>query len=144
MIGTTDIGADEFVAAPAATTGPAGAVSDNSATLSGSVNPNGAPTSYRFEYGTTTAYGATTPATDAGSGAGAVAAGATVSGLSPGTTYHYRVVATNAGGVTHGADQTAHHRHPATPPRPDGAAARRAPDRRRRGVRRGEARLQPS
>jgi hypothetical protein len=100
-----DIGADEFVVAPAAATGPATAVTDRSATLSGTVNANYAPTTYHFAYGPTTAYGSTTPTTDAGSG-GAVAAAATLGGLSPATTYHYRLVATNAGGVTKGADQT--------------------------------------
>jgi hypothetical protein len=105
-IGTTDIGADEFVVAPAATTGPAGAVTDRLATLSGSVNANGAPTSYHFEYGPTTAYGSTTPTADAGSGTGVVAAGATLGSVTAATTYHYRVVATNAGGVTQGTDQT--------------------------------------
>jgi hypothetical protein len=105
-IGTTDIGADEFVVAPAATTGPADAVTTQSATLSGSVNANGAPTSYRFEYGPTTAYGSSTPTVGAGSGTGAVAAAATLSGLSPATTYHYRLVATNGGGATKGTDQT--------------------------------------
>jgi hypothetical protein len=106
QIGTTDIGADEFIIAPAATTGPAGAVTDQSATLSGSVTANGIPTSYRFEYGPTLAYGGTTPATGVGTGLSAVAAIATVGGLSPATTYHYRLVASNAGGVTTGADQT--------------------------------------
>ena len=105
-IGTTDIGADEFVLAPAAATGPAGPVGVDSATLSGSVDPTGAPTTYHFEYGTTTAYGHTTPAADAGSGTAGVPAAAAPSGLSPGTTYHYRIVASNAGGVTYGADRT--------------------------------------
>jgi hypothetical protein len=105
-IGTTDISADEFVLAPAATTGPAGGVGDRSAALSGSVDPNGAPTSYRFEYGPTTAYGSTTATIGAGSGRGPVAAAATLGGLSPATTYHYRIVATNSGGVTYGADQS--------------------------------------
>jgi hypothetical protein len=106
-IGTTDIGADEFVVEPAAaTTGPASAVTDRSATLSGSVNPKGSPTSYRFEYGPTSAYGSSTPAVAAGSGKNAVAAVASLDGLTPATTYHYRVVATNAGGPTKGSDQT--------------------------------------
>jgi len=104
-IGTTDIGADEFVVAPVAATGTAGAVTGQSATLTGSVNANGAPTTYQFQYGPTSAHGSTTPATAAGSGTGAVATGATLGGLSPATTYHYRIVATNAGGVTHGADR---------------------------------------
>jgi hypothetical protein len=106
QVGTSDIGADEFLVAPAATTGPAGAVSDHSASLSGSVNPSGASTSYRFDYGSTTAYGNSTATVGAGSGTSAVAAAATLSGLSPATTYHFRLVATNAGGVTKGADQT--------------------------------------
>jgi hypothetical protein len=105
-IGTTDIGADEFVPAPAALTGPASAVAERSATLGGNVTPKGAPTSYRFEWGTTSAYGASSPETGAGSGTAAAAAAATIEGLSPGTTYHYRIVASNSGGVTAGGDQT--------------------------------------
>ena len=102
QIGGIDIGADEFVVAPAATTGLADAVSDRSANLSGTVDTSGAPTTYHFEYGLTTAYGSATP--DASS-VGAVAA-ASVAGLSPATTYHYRLVATNAGGIAKGTDRT--------------------------------------
>jgi hypothetical protein len=105
QIGKTDIGADEFFVAPDATTGPASAVTEQSATLTGSVNANGVPTSYWFEYGPTTAYGSATLATDAGSGS-AVAATATLGGLTPATTYHYRLLATNSGVTTKGADQT--------------------------------------
>jgi hypothetical protein len=104
-IGTTDIGADEFVVAPGAVTGPASAVGAQSAALSGSVDPKGAPTSYHFEYGPTTAYGSASTTIGAGSGTGLVAIAATLGGLSPATTYHYRVVAINSGGVTKGADQ---------------------------------------
>jgi hypothetical protein len=106
QVGTTDIGADEFVIAPSAATGAADAVTDQSATLSGSVGPNGAPTTYSFEYGPTTAYGSSSPASGAGNGTSTVSAGATVSGLTPTTTYHYRVVATNAAGVVAGNDRT--------------------------------------
>jgi hypothetical protein len=119
QIGTIDIGADEFFVAPAATTGAASAVTDHSATLSGSVNPGGASTAYWFEYGPTTAYGNTTLSVDAGSGKGAVAATATLGGLSPATTYHYRLVAANSGVVTKGADKmftTASLQQPAPPP----------------------------
>ena len=56
------------------------------------------------EYGTTTSYGAATPSTDAGSGTGDVAASAPLSGLAPSTTYHFRLVASNAVGSTPGAD----------------------------------------
>jgi hypothetical protein len=105
-IDTIDIGADEYVVAPLASTGLATAVTDHSATLGGSVNANGASTSYWFDYGPTTAYGSSTPATDAGTGTSAVSATATVSGLTPATTYHYRLVATNSGVTTKGADLT--------------------------------------
>jgi hypothetical protein len=100
-----DIGADEFVVGPTASTGAASAVTHRSATVSGSVDANGAPTSYRFDYGPTTAYGSATSTADAGSG-GTVPAAATLDGLSSSTTYHYRLVATNAGGLSKGADQT--------------------------------------
>jgi hypothetical protein len=105
-LGTVDIGADEFVSAPAATTGAADAVTDHSVRLSGSVDGHGGPTSYRFDYGPTTAYGHSTPTAGAGAGAGTGTVTAKLDGLSPATTYHYRLVATNSGGVTKGADRT--------------------------------------
>jgi hypothetical protein len=117
-IGTMDIGADEFLVPPAATTGPAGAVTGQSATLSGSVIAHGIPTSYHFEYGPTPAYGHTTPSTGVGAGLSAVAAAATLGGLSPATAYHYRIVATNSGGVTKGADHTFSTAGSASPPPP--------------------------
>jgi hypothetical protein len=106
QIGTMDIGADEFLVPPTATTGPAGAVTGQSATLSGSVTANAIATSYHFEYGPTAVYGNTTATIGVGTGLSPVAAAATLGGLSPATAYHYRIVATNAGGVTKGADQT--------------------------------------
>jgi hypothetical protein len=105
-VGTPDIGADEYVVAPTATTNTASALTDVGATLTGSVDPKGAPTSYRFDYGTTTAYGRTTAAAGAGSGSGSVAVGAPVIGLAPATTYHYRVVASNSAGVAYGGDRS--------------------------------------
>jgi hypothetical protein len=102
----TDIGADEFRSPPVVTTGAATGVTKLSATLNGTVNPDRLATTYHFEYGTTNAYGASTPSTDAGAGAADVPASAALSGLTPGTTYHYRLVATNAGGTIPGADMT--------------------------------------
>jgi hypothetical protein len=95
--------------APAATTAAASSVSSSSAQLNGSVDPNGYATTDRFEYGTGTAYGQSSPAPEqsAGSGTSAQAVGTVLAGLQPGTTYHYRVVATNAfGEATDGADAT--------------------------------------
>jgi hypothetical protein len=93
-------------AAPTATTGSPSNVAQSSATVSGTVNPNGLDTSYSFQYGTTTAYGSTSPSTDAGDGANPVTATANLTGLASSTTYHYRLVATNSAGTTDGSDQT--------------------------------------
>jgi hypothetical protein len=72
------------------------------ATLNGTVDPNGTPTSYHFEYGTTTDYGLESPTQAAGSGPDPLPVQATVSGLTASTTYHYRLVA----GDVRGADAT--------------------------------------
>lgn len=91
---------------PGATTGSANAVSQHGATVTGSLNPRGSATTYAFQYGTTPFYGAQTPVQQGGSGSAVVAASAIVGGLAPGKTYHYRLVATNGGGSTTGADAT--------------------------------------
>lgn len=91
--------------APAVGAGVASAVSQSSATIAGGVNPNGGPTSCHFEYGTTIAYGASTAcAPDPGASEATVAVHADLASLIAGTTYHYRLVATNAGGTTNGPD----------------------------------------
>jgi hypothetical protein len=76
------------------------------ATLDGSVNPNGSETKYYFEYGTTESYGTKTAEASAGSGTSSVEESKVIIGLQPETTYHYRIVATNAGGTTYGEDHT--------------------------------------
>ncbi|MFH1954025.1 MAG: right-handed parallel beta-helix repeat-containing protein [Pseudomonadota bacterium] len=92
------------VTVPTVTTGSASIVTSTSATLNGTVNPNGSTTTYYFEYGTTASYEATTSSTSAGSGTSDVSANASITGLTSETTYHYRVVATNSSGTSHGAD----------------------------------------
>ncbi|EHN09471.1 hypothetical protein PAI11_37060 [Patulibacter medicamentivorans] len=91
---------------PAVTTGLAGSITPQSATLTGSVDPGGGATTYVFEYGKTKSYGRKTPATPAGSGTTRVAATAGVTGLQSASTYHFRIVARNPSGVTRGADRT--------------------------------------
>jgi hypothetical protein len=91
---------------PTATTGSASSVGVTSASVDGTVNPNGNATTYAFQYGPTTNYGLQTATTDAGSGTTSTAAHATLSGLVSGTTYHYRLVATSAAGSTSGSDAT--------------------------------------
>jgi len=109
----TTYGADQTfttssVALPAAYTAPATGTGATSATLGGTVNPNGRTTTYHFEWGTTTAYGHQAPAVDptAGSDSTDHQVPQTLSGLSPATTYHYHLVATNSFGTTVGSDQT--------------------------------------
>jgi hypothetical protein len=94
-----------LAAAPTATTGDATGLTDTQAALAGTVNPQGQLTSYAFQYGTTTAYGQTA-LTSAGSATRDTPVSADLAGLTPGTTYHYRVIATNADGTTVGADRT--------------------------------------
>ena len=93
-------------AAPTATTGTAQQVQFASATVTGTVNPNGSATTYYFEYGPTAAYGMQTSATSAGAGTADVAVHQPLSGLAPSTTYHYRLVAVSAGGTVVGGDLT--------------------------------------
>jgi hypothetical protein len=100
-----DIGAYEH-APPTAITGAATGVSTGAATLDGQLNPNARSTTYRFELGTTTAYGTLTPIETQAAGTDSVAVSAVVSGLEPATTYHYRLVAANADGTTNGPDRT--------------------------------------
>jgi len=88
--------------APAVVSTPATSVTASQATLNGTVDPEGLATSYYFQYGTTTSYSSKTTTTSAGAGTSAVAVSATISKLKPGTTYHYRIVATNANGTSDG------------------------------------------
>jgi len=91
--------------APTATTGPAKDVAQFSATLTATVNPNGAETKVHFEYGTTTSYGQKSGEKSIGNGTSAVSVEIPVTGLASNTTYHYRVVATNPA-ETDGSDAT--------------------------------------
>ena len=91
---------------PTVTTGSATSVTSNSATLNGTVNPNGTETTYYFQYGTTTSYGSTTTSTSAGAGTSDVSVNASLTGLSTGTTYHFRLAATNSAGTVYGSDVT--------------------------------------
>jgi hypothetical protein len=94
--------------APTVVTEAASAVAQTSGTLHATVNPNGFEVSAcRFEYGTNTAYGSSTPCTPApGSGTSAVAVSAALESLGENTTYHFRIVATNANGTSFAGDQT--------------------------------------
>ncbi len=93
-------------ALPTVSTGKASKETASGAKVAAMVNPNGVSTEWHIDYGTTTGYEATTPEQSAGAGTKAVAVSATIAGLSPGTTYHYRVVASTTTGNADGADAT--------------------------------------
>jgi hypothetical protein len=97
---------------PSASTISATAVGSSTATLTGTVDPGGFfDTRYHFEYGPTTDYGSFSTAADAGTGSGPMAVSSAISDLTPGLTYHYRLVAWNIQGTSDegpgvGADRT--------------------------------------
>jgi hypothetical protein len=87
-------------------TGAASGISTSAATLNGTVNPNGASVNVSFQYGTTTAYGQSTPAQKLAPSNVATPFAAVLSGLPAGTAIHYRAVAVSDFGTFAGADQT--------------------------------------
>jgi hypothetical protein len=94
-------------------------VTQSGAVLQGSINPSDKPTTYYFEYGTSTGYGATTAQATLPKSKAWQAVSAVIAGLSPGSTYHYRIVAWNGGGTkdkTVGSDHTFTTVSPPDPP----------------------------
>ncbi len=87
-------------------TGAAGAISMSAATVSGSVDPEGAAVKVSFQFGTTTAYGQSTAAQTLPASNGAAPFSAQLTGLPARTTIHYRAVAVSDFGTFAGADQT--------------------------------------
>jgi len=79
-------------------------VGATTATLSGGVYPNGLDTTYYWQYGPTTSYGTQTASVDVGGGQAPVQVPSALTGLAPGTTYHYRLVAVNGDGTAYGYD----------------------------------------
>ncbi len=90
--------------APTVTTVAPTGVTINTATLQGTVNPNSGSTAYCFEYGPNTNYGSFTPTNALASGNLSMAVSHTISGFTPGSANHYRIVAWNAGGISYGDD----------------------------------------
>jgi FG-GAP repeat len=110
LIGDRAGGARVFVTAslPSVVTEAAAPVGQTSATLNGEVDPNGeAISECEFEYGTTSSYGSTAPCSSPpGEGSSPVAVSAPVAGLTAGTSYHFRLLATSAAGTNVGEDRT--------------------------------------
>ncbi len=101
-------------------------VTDNAAKLTGSLSPDGADTHYYFEYGTTIAYGSTSPTSpaDAGSASESMHAETTLAGLTANTVYHYRLVGVNSSGPptagTPSSRRLGHRRSMKSPPKKSG------------------------
>ncbi len=93
------------VTLPDVTTGPASNETTDGATISGLIDPLGIATSYRFDYGLTQEYGASTPEASAGDGTGPVPVDAVLGSLQPNQTYHFRLIGTNASGASAGGDR---------------------------------------
>ena len=118
--GGTSYGADQTLSTlpnpPAVETGVPSSVTSLSATVNGTVNPEEVEvTECRFEYGTSSSYGSSVPCSSVPQ-AGSIAepVSAAIAGLRANTTYHFRLVASNAGGTSYGGDQSL--TTPATPP----------------------------
>ena len=92
------------VGAPGVSTGGVSNLATTSVVLNGAVSPKGLPTTYVFQYGTTRAYGAQTPPVPVGGGTATVKVSSGIGALESHTTYHYRILATNAHGITPGSD----------------------------------------
>jgi len=95
------------VGLPTATTTAATSITATGATLNGMVNACLLSTVVTFEYGTTTSYGSTATATQSPvTGGTSTNVSASITGLTAGTTYHFRVKAVNMLGTTYGSDMT--------------------------------------
>ncbi len=91
--------------APSVATSGASNATYSTVILHGYVNAHGSATGYVFQYGTTSGYGGQTPLATAGNGTISIKVSQTVTGLAPGTVYHYRIVAVNGAGTTNGKDR---------------------------------------
>ncbi|HBA73371.1 MAG: hypothetical protein A2X82_12110 [Geobacteraceae bacterium GWC2_55_20] len=95
-----------FASSPTVSTDPATLVTSTSATLNGTANPNNLSTTVTFEYGTTTSYGSAATAIESPlNGTITTPVTAPLSGLAPGTGYHYRVKGENIDGTGYGSDR---------------------------------------
>jgi hypothetical protein len=106
-----------FVDPPTATTGAATDVGEAGANLNGAIDAGRAGTAH-FDYGTSVQYGASTAVQDVGALGTSRPLTATIGGLAPGTTYHFRLVTENSGGVSYGDDRTFVTEARAEPPPP--------------------------
>jgi len=89
---------------PTVTTGSATNITSSSATLNGTVNPNGLSTTAWFEYGTVTGTYGNKSSTQSVSGSSTTSVSANISGLSANTKCYYRIAAENSAGTSYGSE----------------------------------------
>ena len=89
---------------------------DGTAALSGSVHPEGTPTTYRFEYGNGPEFGWVTEPRPLSNAMRTNSVSQQIGSLTPGATYHYRIVASGQHGTSAGPTRT--FTMPAPPPPP--------------------------
>jgi hypothetical protein len=106
LIGALWLPAHALAAAPTVTTGKATKIGQTTATLHGTVDPNGTKTAYMFEIGPTRLYGGKTAVQNAGSGGKPVKVTGSILSAAPATVYHYRLVAQRGSKVWFGKDRT--------------------------------------
>ena len=103
------VGADQTfntsVVIPTVVTLPSSGITPTNATLNGTVNPGNGPASFYFQYGLTTNYGSYTLTNNLNATNVALSVSNFLAGLSPGTTYHFQLVAVNGAGTTNGTDR---------------------------------------
>jgi hypothetical protein len=115
-VGVCSRSTPQYCPTPTVATGTAANIESTSATVSGTVNPNGAATTCAFGYGTTIEYGETTPLVTVPGGTTTVTESAPITGLTAGTTYHYEFVCGNGVVLGYGGDKTVTAAKP--PPQP--------------------------
>lgn len=91
---------------PVVITQGAANITHNSATLIGLVKPNYLGTTARFSFGLSSSYSTHSTSQYVGSGSLYVTRSMPLTGLTPGTIYHYRIEGTNAEGTSYGHDST--------------------------------------
>ena len=93
-------------AGPTVVSGASTVQGSREATVEGTIDPEGVASTYHFEYGNGSTYDTRSVEVAAGEGSGPITVSATLKGLEPNKTYHYRIVGSNASGSIDGADQT--------------------------------------
>ncbi|HEY7935393.1 MAG TPA: fibronectin type III domain-containing protein [Solirubrobacteraceae bacterium] len=94
------------IPAPSVSTGGTSNITYSTAILYGYINPHGQVTNYYFQYGPSGNFGSQSPLAPAGNATSTTKVSQAIPGLSPGLTYHYRIVAISPAGRTNGQERS--------------------------------------